>query len=127
MSQTDSCNIILKTILKSAGRVPKIYWWETKNIIHKIQRQQHDLDKKHPCVSTWAKFVRCMRRFPHNMQKKCIGEASRHYQCISANKDWKVEENDAYIRTLESFNIFVKRGSAKYPQEVRNLGIGISK
>ncbi|EKX73766.1 conserved hypothetical protein [Theileria equi strain WA] len=127
MTQPDNCNLILKAILKSAGRIPKIYWWEAKDILRKIQKQQRDLVNRHPCVSTWAKLVKCMRRFPHNMQKKCIGEASRHYQCLAANTDWKFEENDTHIKTLESFNIFIKRGEARYPQEIKNLGTGIRK
>ncbi|KAF5153433.1 hypothetical protein TpMuguga_01g02670 [Theileria parva strain Muguga] len=111
MSGSEPGNVILKNILKGTVRAPRILWWQANEILFKLQKQQRSASKTHPCTATWLKLVRCMRRFPHNMTKKCSGEASRHYQCTLTNKEWTMEEDVSYIKILESFNLLQKRPS----------------
>ncbi|KAK1936225.1 hypothetical protein X943_002222 [Babesia divergens] len=108
MSSPDGKQALLKEILKRSPSTPNILWWQATEILYKLQRRQQPESKRHPCVSTWHKLVRCMRRFPHNMTSKCSGEASRHYQCTLNNDDWDVEDSINYTRILD-FNIFNKR------------------
>ncbi|GBE60281.1 domain containing protein [Babesia ovata] len=76
---------LLQRILRRSQNTPRILWWQASEILYKLQRRQRNDVKQHPCVATWHKLVRCMRRFPHNATSRCAGEASRHYQCTVKN------------------------------------------
>ncbi|EDO07419.1 uncharacterized protein BBOV_IV010660 [Babesia bovis T2Bo] len=127
MAPSEGAQSLLQQILKRSESTPRILWWQAKEILYKLQRRQRNDDKKHPCVSTWYKLVRCMRRFPHNYVSKCAGEASRHYQCTVKNDGWTIDDGVNYTRIMESFDIFNTRKPDIYTgDEIRRVGMASS-
>uniref|UniRef100_A0A1E1X127 Uncharacterized protein n=1 Tax=Amblyomma aureolatum TaxID=187763 RepID=A0A1E1X127_9ACAR len=109
MATPDGSRSLLQQILRRSQATPRILWWQASEILYKLQRRQRNDSKQHPCVATWHKLVRCMRRFPHNPISKCAGEASRHYQCTINNDGWTAGDSVNYSRILEAFDIFNTR------------------
>ncbi|GFE54234.1 hypothetical protein BaOVIS_016380 [Babesia ovis] len=127
MAPPDGAQSLLQQVLKRSESTPRILWWQAKEILYKLQRRQRNDGKQHPCVATWHKLVRCMRRFPHNHTSRCAGEASRHYQCTVKNSDWTAEGGVNYTRILESFDIFNTRKPRVFTaEEMQHSGIATS-
>ncbi|CTQ41301.1 conserved Plasmodium protein, unknown function [Babesia microti strain RI] len=107
-------NAILNPALRFTVKFPPIPYGQALRYTHAIEKSSVESSRRHPCLLTWGKLVKCMRRYPHSSSNKCTAESMRHNQCLQNNEGWKEPTSMNSFKILDMFQMFYRGLGKKY-------------
>eukprot|EP00386_Alphamonas_edax_P014432 GDKI01044347.1.p1 GENE.GDKI01044347.1~~GDKI01044347.1.p1 ORF type:complete len:150 (-),score=23.49 GDKI01044347.1:175-624(-) len=106
---------LLAPMMELNMKFPNMQHWQGHDIVYKLQKREANPLVQHPCMSTWGKYMYCLRRYAGSL-RRCVIEGSLHKQCLDSHQDWRPDEHLNYLKVLETFKIFNETPRFKYPK-----------